>query len=129
MLGGPVEEPEAPRAEIQNSPYLYYIDPKSGKLCKYQIHLDTTNIGRKKDNDLELVSKYISRYQARIDLAIGEDGSQNLVMRDLESSGGFRVNGDKRTEHKLVKGDQIKIGKTVLIFIGKPPHRSFLRLK
>jgi hypothetical protein len=70
---------ENPKVQTQSSvkvanlfhyPYLFYIDPKNDKEVKYPITLETTNIGRKEDNDLALLSKYISRYHARIEMEI-----------------------------------------------------------
>jgi pSer/pThr/pTyr-binding forkhead associated (FHA) protein len=62
---------------------------------------------------VELNSKYISRFHSRIDLADDE-----LLIKDLGSSSGTKVNGKMIAEHKLKKGDQIKLGKTLMLFFG-----------
>lgn len=62
--------------EIQNEPFLLYIDPFTGKFSNYKIVHESTNIGRKKgDNELELNSKYVSRFHARLDLR--KDANEN----------------------------------------------------
>lgn len=85
---------------------------------KYMFTLDTTNIGRKRENEVELVSKYVSRYHAKIDAEIDQNGDAILVFKDLDSSSGSRINGQRVSSKVLQKGDQIKLGKTLLVFLG-----------
>lgn len=106
-----------PEYVIPYSPSLIYVDPKSKQKEFYRLCSETTNIGRKDDNDLPLVSQYVSRYHARIDCE-QLNGETAIVFKDLNSYSGSRVNGEKLNQKVLLKGDQIKIGKTLLVFTG-----------
>jgi hypothetical protein len=97
-------------------PYIYYVDPRTKKECKFNIAQETINIGRNEENDLVLTSKYVSRFHARIDVETDFDG--RIVFRFRDLSGRSRINGYKPIDHSLVKGDQIKVGKTLLLFLG-----------
>jgi pSer/pThr/pTyr-binding forkhead associated (FHA) protein len=61
--------------------------------------------GRHQECDVQLNSKKVSRRHCV--LAIVED---YLVIRDLGSTNGVKINGEKTTEGKLVPGDEITIG-------------------
>ncbi len=68
------------------------------------------NIGRAADNDLILDDRRVSRHHARLQ---GRRGM--LVLTDLESANGSRVNGVAITEVALGAGDRIEIGTTVFV--------------
>ncbi len=106
------------------APFLIYIDPKDRKYkeTRHKFTVQTTNIGRKKDNEISLISKFISRYHARIDVEEnhnGKNGDTVLVFKDLDSSSGSRINGERVHTKVLEKGDQIKLGRTLLVYYGK----------
>lgn len=67
-------------------------------------------LGRAKDNDLVLSDSGVSRHHARLQ---GRGGA--LILTDLQSSNGSRVNGVAVTEVVLGPGDRIQLGETVLI--------------
>jgi hypothetical protein len=67
-------------------------------------------IGRARDNGLVLHDSRVSRYHARIQARRGA-----LVLSDLGSTNGSRVNGMSVQEIVLGEGDRIEIGDTVLI--------------
>jgi len=69
------------------------------------------NIGRKTDNDLVIDNLAVSSYHARI--AKLDDG---FVVQDTGSTNGIFLNGEKVTQQKLTFGDQILIGKHVVVF-------------
>jgi pSer/pThr/pTyr-binding forkhead associated (FHA) protein len=90
-----------------------------------------TILGRKKgDNELEVNSKYVSRFHGRLDLKKKDDNEEIwykvnsftiltfLQFQDLGSSSGSRINGKPVAEQKLRRGDQLIVGKTVMIFLG-----------
>jgi pSer/pThr/pTyr-binding forkhead associated (FHA) protein len=61
----------------------------------------------------------VSRNHCRIDIE-EEDKKKRLVLHDLDSSHGSRINGEDKADGKtLVKGDQLKLGKTLLIVLGE----------
>ena len=75
--------------------------------------------GRKKgDNELEINSKYISRFHGRLDLKKNDDKDE-IWYKDLGSSSGSRINGKPVAEQKLRRGDQLIVGKTVVIYLDK----------
>jgi pSer/pThr/pTyr-binding forkhead associated (FHA) protein len=71
-------------------------------------------IGREDDNSVRLNDERVSRFHAKIQ----EDGGQ-LILTDLESTNGTRVNGHPIQMRVLHVGDQILIGRCLLVF-GSP---------
>ena len=71
-------------------------------------------IGRDISCDIQLLDSESSRSHAEL------SGSQEggFVLKDLDSSNGTRVNGDRVGFAKLGSGDRIEIGSTLLIFTG-----------
>jgi serine phosphatase RsbU (regulator of sigma subunit)/pSer/pThr/pTyr-binding forkhead associated (FHA) protein len=62
-------------------------------------------IGRRADSDVRLSGSGVSRAHAEI---VAEDGAYRL--RDCESRYGTFVNGERITDHVLVRGDRIALG-------------------
>ncbi len=77
-----------------------------------QIRIDGSllTIGRAADNGLALDDGRVSRHHARLRARHGM-----LVLSDLDSTNGIRVNGVRVTEVALGVGDRIEIGSTVLV--------------
>ena len=71
------------------------------------------SVGRTQNNSVRLHDTEISRAHAELVLR-----GKNYVLRDLGSSNGTFVNGQAATEHQLVSGDQIQIGKSLLLYTG-----------
>lgn len=69
-------------------------------------------IGRTAGCDWKLSDPSASRKHC--ELVVGDGG---VLLRDLGSGNGTKVNGQKVAEHKLEHGDEIAIGKTVIRFI------------
>lgn len=68
-------------------------------------------IGREEGNALRLNDERVSRYHAKIQT---EDG--DVILTDLDSTNGTRVNGAAVQIRRLRAGDQIAIGRTMLLF-------------
>lgn len=64
-------------------------------------------IGRHEDNDIVLDNPYVSRYHAEI----FSEGLRDLI-RDLGSTSGTFVNGERITRRRLRDGDSIRLGKS-----------------
>ena len=78
-------------------------------------HLPTPiSIGREEGNTIQLNDERVSRYHAKIQ----EDQGQ-LVLTDLESTNGTRVNGEPVPLTILRLGDRIALGRSVLL-VGSP---------
>ncbi len=69
-------------------------------------------IGRIHGCDFKLADDSVSR--RHLEIILGDDG---VLLRDLGSGNGTRVNGDKVTESRLQDGDEIAIGKTRFRFV------------
>lgn len=68
-------------------------------------------IGREEGNLLRLNDERVSRYHAKVQL----DGA-DLVLTDLESTNGTRVNGHVIQIRRLRYGDRITVGRSLLLF-------------
>jgi hypothetical protein len=68
-------------------------------------------IGREEGNVLRLNDERVSRYHAKIQT---EDG--DVIVTDLDSTNGTRVNGSAIQIRRLRAGDQLSIGRSMLLF-------------
>ena len=73
---------------------------------------DSVTIGRQGENTIVIDNLAVSGYHARID----KTGS-DYVLTDLQSTNGTFINELKVTAHKLSHGDNIVIGKHVILFV------------
>jgi hypothetical protein len=76
------------------------------------IEKESLTLGRNPDNDIQVDNLAVSSYHARIDKT-GTD----YILTDLQSTNGTYVNDEKVISHKLKHGDNIQVGKHVLIFL------------
>ena len=72
------------------------------------------SIGREEDNSIQLNDERVSRFH----LKIQEDGGR-IILTDLDSTNGTRVNGHPVTMRVLQVGDQVGIGRSLLVY-GSP---------
>lgn len=79
---------------------------------EYPLLKDSVSIGRQDDNTIVIDNLAVSGYHARIDMA----GSA-YILTDLQSTNGTFVNDEKIVSQKLAHGDNIAIGKHVLLFV------------
>src|SRR5437764_3848261 len=68
-------------------------------------------IGREEGNVLRLNDERVSRYHAKIQL-----DSNDVIITDLDSTNGTRVNGAPVQIRRLKAGDQVMIGRSTLLF-------------
>ncbi len=69
------------------------------------------SIGREDDNDIRLNDERVSRFHAKI-----QDDDGHVILTDLQSTNGTRVNGHPVQVHVLQVGDQIQIGRCILVY-------------
>ena len=69
------------------------------------------SIGREEGNTLRLNDERVSRFHAKVQL-----DQDDLILTDLESTNGTKVNGHLIQIHRLRHGDCIAIGRSVLLF-------------
>lgn len=80
---------------------------------EYPLMKESVTIGRNEDNTITIDNLAVSGYHARIDPA-GSD----FILTDLQSTNGTFVNDKKIVSHKLAHGDNVIVGKHVILFIG-----------
>jgi hypothetical protein len=68
-------------------------------------------IGREEGNTVRLNDERISRFHAKIQFDQGD-----MILTDLESTNGTRVNGQLVHVHRLRFGDCVHLGRSVLLF-------------
>jgi hypothetical protein len=75
-------------------------------------HLQTPiTIGREEGNSVQLNDERISRFHIKI-----QEDQDKLVLTDLESTNGTRVNGEDTQLRILRYGDVVSVGRSVLLF-------------
>lgn len=77
-----------------------------GESRTVELSAATLRIGRHEENDLVFDNPYLSRYHAEI----FSDGSRILI-RDLGSTSGTFVNGERIRQRRLKDGDLIRLGR------------------
>jgi len=68
-------------------------------------------IGREEGNGLRLNDERVSRFHAKVQV---EDS--DIILTDLDSTNGTRVNGTSIQIRRLRPGDQVSIGRSMLLF-------------
>jgi len=108
----PFSEPHISTEGGQDCLVVIYA-PTSKQLGKrFALPMGNAQIGRGTENDVVLHSDSVSRRHARIEV---RGGAYHLV--DLHSTNGTYVNDELVDSQRLDRGDQIKIGDTILKFL------------
>jgi pSer/pThr/pTyr-binding forkhead associated (FHA) protein len=68
-------------------------------------------IGREEGNHLRLNDERVSRFHAKV-----QQDNNDLILTDLESTNGTRVNGHVIQIRRLRFGDQVMVGRSTLLF-------------
>src|SRR4051795_11495458 len=68
-------------------------------------------IGREEGNVLRLNDERVSRFHAKVQADNGE-----IILTDLESTNGTRVNGHVVQIRRLRPGDRVGVGRSLLVF-------------
>ncbi|WP_437191767.1 FHA domain-containing protein [Planctomicrobium sp. SH527] len=71
-------------------------------------------VGREEDNDIQLNDERVSRFHIKV-----QEDSGRLILTDLDSTNGTRVNGHPVRLRVLQLGDLIMVGRSVLL-VGGP---------
>lgn len=71
------------------------------------------SLGREEDNVIRLNDERVSRFHAKIQV-----DQDRVILTDLESTNGTRVNGHPIKMRILQEGDQISIGRSILLYGG-----------
>jgi signal transduction histidine kinase/pSer/pThr/pTyr-binding forkhead associated (FHA) protein len=78
---------------------------------RFEVDQERLRIGRGAQNDVRILDTEVSRRHATL-----ESRDDQFVLRDDNSSNGTFVNGQPIQEQVLQAGDQIQVGRTVLLF-------------
>src|SRR5215467_5808649 len=76
-------------------------------------------IGREEGNMLRLNDERVSRFHAKVQF----DNSE-IILTDLESTNGTRVNGNVVQIRRLRPGDRIGLGRSLLLFVSEQEIRD-----
>ncbi|HEX6984729.1 MAG TPA: FHA domain-containing protein [Planctomycetaceae bacterium] len=77
------------------------------------------SIGREEENTIRLNDERVSRFHAKL-----QEDAGRVILTDLDSTNGTRVNGRPVQMRVLKPGDQIAIGRCLLVF-GSPDEIAF----
>jgi two-component system, NtrC family, sensor kinase len=90
-----------------------------------RVHLDegTASVGRSPQNTIPILDTEVSRHHAEVRC---QQGTWSVY--DLESSNGTFVNGESIRSQVIKHGDQIQVGRTVLLFTLEDPADSSITI-
>jgi pSer/pThr/pTyr-binding forkhead associated (FHA) protein len=88
-------------------------------VSEFPLEKESVTIGRNDDNTITVDNLAVSGYHARIDAA-GSD----FILTDLQSTNGTFVNDNKVVSHKLAHGDNVAVGKHIILFVGTGQEAS-----
>ena len=111
---GPGVSPPRDKTVVMHRPpeKLAYLIIQKGTHLGRQFQLESeTSIGRADSNTIVLDDPAVGRQQSKIKLEKDE-----FYIYDLASTNPTLVNGQKALKHRLVDGDRLQIGDTVLVF-------------
>jgi len=94
---------------------------REGKHAGYELELRhaVTTIGRGMDADVRLTDQAVSRRHA--ELRVVADG---VMLNDLQSTNGTRLNGVRITSTPISDGDEIRVGETALTYLADEDPRA-----
>ena len=108
----PFSEPHIPAGGGQDCLVVIYA-PSSNQLGKrFSLSDGSVRIGRGPENDVVLHSDSVSRRHARV-----ETRSGGYVVVDMHSTNGTYVNDELVDAQALRRGDQLKVGDTIMKFL------------
>ena len=89
----------------------------AGKSRGHFFHVEPPKIvvGRDEGCDIQVIDELVSRRHFEVRC---EEGSDRYELVDLKSSNGTFVNRDRVSEHRLGSGDQVQLGRTLLLYTG-----------
>jgi signal transduction histidine kinase/pSer/pThr/pTyr-binding forkhead associated (FHA) protein len=85
---------------------------------RFRLDSETITLGRGVSNEVQLHDTEISREHAEI-----KRRGSAMFIRDLGSSNGTFVNGQPVKEHELKTGEQLQLGRTLLLYTGVSEDR------
>ncbi len=80
---------------------------------RFELDRPTLRLGRDSSADLQIHDTEVSRQHAEI-----RHHDRKFTLSDLSSSNGTFVNGEQISRHELTTGDQVQMGRTLMLFTG-----------
>lgn len=80
---------------------------------RFELEDTTLRLGRDSSSSIQLHDTEISRHHAEIRRV-----DQDFTIADLHSSNGTFVNGKRIRQHPLRSGDQVQVGRTLMLYTG-----------
>jgi two-component system cell cycle response regulator len=108
----PLQELSLPKSSGQDCLVIIYTSDAHQLGKRYSLAEGPLLLGRGSDSTLILPNDSVSRRHARV-----ESRGDAYFIVDLASTNGTYVNDEPVTDHPLRRGDQIKIGDTILKFL------------
>jgi len=102
---------------MEEATLLVIQGPEQGR--RYELSVEPMHVGRGGQNELRILDTEASRRHALITFQEGE-----WTIADLNSSNGTYVNGQAVQSAPIRQGDQIQIGRTILLFTGDSQSRE-----
>src|SRR6266403_2015662 len=68
-------------------------------------------VGREEGNLLRLNDERVSRYHAKVQF-----DNEDVILTDLDSTNGTRINGRPVQIRRLLPGDRVGVGRSILVF-------------
>ncbi len=108
----PLEELKLPAKQGQDCLVIIYSSDARHFGKRHVLGSDAVQLGRGRENTIVLENDSVSRRHARI-----EKRDQHYHVQDLSSTNGTYVNDVLVTDYQLRRGDQVKVGDTILKFL------------
>jgi pSer/pThr/pTyr-binding forkhead associated (FHA) protein/uncharacterized RDD family membrane protein YckC len=99
--------------------FLKFIPAKGDEEKEIELEGELVTLGRGPNNTVTLEDQAASRNHAEI-----AADAPGFIIKDLGSSNGTWVNRERIESHRLIDGDEIKIGGTTLVFSDPHPEEA-----
>ncbi|MCG2818832.1 MAG: FHA domain-containing protein, partial [Actinomycetia bacterium] len=81
--------------------------------CRFELTEPIEHLGRDPSSTIQIHDTEVSRHHAEIRRV-----ENDYEISDLNSSNGAFVNGQRVSRHNLVSGDQLQVGRTLMLYTG-----------
>lgn len=120
LVGRNRKQSRAPLPQVEEAspaPFGYFHISGAGQQRIYNLSADVINVGRSANNDLVLSNDTVSSSH----LVVKRERNGCVLVTDLNSSNGTRINGEDVSQAKLVPGDELELGEVMIRFETRAP--------
>ncbi|MFW5920312.1 MAG: GGDEF domain-containing protein [Polyangiales bacterium] len=108
----PLDELKLPAREGQDTLVIIYSSDARQFGKRHVLSAEPVTLGRGSENSIVLENDSVSRRHARV-----EQRGRHYYVVDLESTNGTYVNDELVSEYQLRRGDQLKVGDTIIKYL------------